>query len=149
MRLGSLVPGTPGTMSSLNQSEREVAKHALEGFADNSKVLQPSPSSKMAWHNHRCLFLHSSYLFALTFTLLTALAFLLLQGAHCTLLTSPTQPMYKTMRPLATLQRVGLMNACKFLLSFLYGNFDIHDNETDSTFTALRTIHLHKCIPLV
>ena len=41
----------PGTRLSLSQGEREVAKRAFEGFADNRKVSHPSPSSKMAWHN--------------------------------------------------------------------------------------------------
>ena len=143
MRLGSLVPGTPGTMSILSQSEWEVAKHALEGFADNSKVLQPSPSSKMVWHNHCCLLLHSGYLFALTFTLLSALAFLLLQGAHCTLLTSPTQPMYIIMRPLATLQRRGWWTY--LISSFLFFFFAILTFVTMRLLAPLQHCEQYMC----
>ena len=34
------------------RNEQRVAECAFEGFADISEVLQPLPSTKMAWHSN-------------------------------------------------------------------------------------------------
>ena len=49
--------------------ERRVSKCAFEKFADISKVLQPSPSAKMAWYSNfiiAVISLHSSCLCSLS-----------------------------------------------------------------------------------
>ena len=58
--------------------ERSMSRHewerAFEKFADISKMLQPSPSAKMAWSSN--------------FTIALAFAHLVLQGIDCSLLAS-------------------------------------------------------------
>ena len=65
-----------------HETMQTVAKHTFEEFANISKVLQASPTAKMAWHSNFYCCLFASLFLPLTF------ASLVLQGIDCSLLAS-------------------------------------------------------------